>query len=182
MPTLITFQDYNNVVLDFANPTRTISNIPGTSGPLNFTKYLEPVSVARDTEQTLNIGSQSSGAGAGKVTFNPLQLAFTDLSSFEGKFFQYQCSGVPFKWMSMYHTVLVEGGEICTAYYKFSLVAIKDMSYTADSDTQSWSFTLEYGALNISTSRYDGSKYLPFVSAGWDRVKNILWNGVNPLT
>ena len=27
--------------------------------------------VTGGTEQTLNIGSQSSGAGAGKVTFNP---------------------------------------------------------------------------------------------------------------
>jgi bacteriocin-like protein len=27
-----------------------------------------------DIEQTLNIGSQSTGAGAGKVTFNPFQV------------------------------------------------------------------------------------------------------------
>ncbi len=27
-----------------------------------------------DVEQTLNIGSQSSGAGAGKVTFNPFSI------------------------------------------------------------------------------------------------------------
>jgi hypothetical protein len=27
-----------------------------------------------DIEQTLNIGSQSSGAGAGKVTFNPFSI------------------------------------------------------------------------------------------------------------
>src|SRR6476660_6056795 len=30
-------------------------------------------------DQTLNIGSQSSGAGAGKVTFNPLHLSFSQL-------------------------------------------------------------------------------------------------------
>jgi hypothetical protein len=29
-----------------------------------------------DIEQVLNIGSQSSGAGAGKVTFNPFQVTF----------------------------------------------------------------------------------------------------------
>jgi len=35
-----------------------------------------------DIEQTLNIGSQSSGAGAGKVTFNPFQITKkTDSSS-----------------------------------------------------------------------------------------------------
>jgi hypothetical protein len=31
-------------------------------------------SVAGGIEQTLNIGSQSSGAGAGKVTFNPFSV------------------------------------------------------------------------------------------------------------
>ena len=30
-------------------------------------------------DQTLNIGSQSTGAGAGKVTFNALHLEFTHL-------------------------------------------------------------------------------------------------------
>ena len=31
-------------------------------------------SAAADIEQVLNIGSQSSGAGAGKVTFNPFSI------------------------------------------------------------------------------------------------------------
>ena len=40
-----------------------------------------------DTEQTLNIGSQSTGAGAGKITFNPFSITrkidrfFADLVS-----------------------------------------------------------------------------------------------------
>ena len=32
------------------------------------------VTTSADVEQVLNIGSQSSGAGAGKVTFNPFQI------------------------------------------------------------------------------------------------------------
>ena len=32
------------------------------------------VSSASAAEQTLNVGSQSSGAGAGKVTFNPFSI------------------------------------------------------------------------------------------------------------
>ena len=34
----------------------------------------EVASFSFDIEQTLNIGSQSSGAGAGKVTFNPFTV------------------------------------------------------------------------------------------------------------
>ncbi len=43
-------------------------------GKVAVTKGSAPFEVedySFDTEQTLNIGSQSSGAGAGKVTFDP---------------------------------------------------------------------------------------------------------------
>jgi hypothetical protein len=35
---------------------------------------LDQVTGGGGTEQSLNIGSQSSGAGAGKVTFNPFSI------------------------------------------------------------------------------------------------------------
>src|SRR5436305_1758494 len=47
-------------------------------------------------DQTLNIGSQSSGAGAGKVTFNPLHLSFSQLG-LDPKLFQMLASGAAFK-------------------------------------------------------------------------------------
>ncbi|MDA9520124.1 hypothetical protein XI06_07050, partial [Bradyrhizobium sp. CCBAU 11434] len=43
-------------------------------------------------DQTLNIGSQSTGAGAGKVTFNPLHLSFSQLG-LDPKLFQMLASG-----------------------------------------------------------------------------------------
>ena len=49
-----------------------------------------------DIEQTLNIGSQSSGAGAGKVTFNPFSITRkVDISS--PSFFQMACAGTSFQ-------------------------------------------------------------------------------------
>ncbi|WP_210326193.1 hypothetical protein, partial [Bradyrhizobium guangdongense] len=47
-------------------------------------------------DQTLNIGSQSTGAGAGKVTFNPLHLSFSQLG-LDPKLFQMLASGTAFK-------------------------------------------------------------------------------------
>src|SRR4051794_34448080 len=49
-----------------------------------------------DIEQTLNIGSQSTGAGAGKVTFNPFSITRKiDVSS--AVFYERACAGEPFK-------------------------------------------------------------------------------------
>ena len=39
--------------------------------PAKSSALFEVKDYSFDIEQTLNIGSQSSGAGAGKVTFNP---------------------------------------------------------------------------------------------------------------
>jgi type VI protein secretion system component Hcp len=47
-----------------------------TSAPVPTTApaLFEVEDYSFDIEQTLNIGAQSSGAGAGKVTFNPFQI------------------------------------------------------------------------------------------------------------
>ena len=42
-----------------------------TAVPTRGSGLFEVEDYSFDIEQTLNIGSQSSGAGAGKVTFNP---------------------------------------------------------------------------------------------------------------
>src|SRR5579863_4851988 len=54
-----------------------------------------------DIEQVLNIGSQSSGAGAGKVTFNPFQITRkTDRAS--PRLFTMCCTGEHFQQVSLY--------------------------------------------------------------------------------
>ena len=54
-----------------------------------------------DIEQVLNIGSQSSGAGAGKVTFNPFSITRkTDRAS--PTLFTMCCAGQHFKQVSLY--------------------------------------------------------------------------------
>ena len=49
-----------------------------------------------DIEQTLNIGSQSTGAGAGRVTFNPFSIT-RKIDCASPMFFQISCSGTPFQ-------------------------------------------------------------------------------------
>src|ERR1700759_3293362 len=49
-----------------------------------------------DVEQTLNIGSQSSGAGAGRVKFNPFSIT-RKIDCASPILFQMACSGKPFQ-------------------------------------------------------------------------------------
>src|SRR3978361_420805 len=53
-----------------------------------------------DIEQTLNIGSQSTGAGAGKVTFNPFSIT-RKIDCASPTFFEYACSGTAFQMVSL---------------------------------------------------------------------------------
>ncbi len=53
-----------------------------------------------DIEQTLNIGSQSRGTGAGKVTFNRFTIT-RKIDQSSPVFFQMACSGTPFALVSL---------------------------------------------------------------------------------
>src|SRR3974377_2069083 len=95
------FQDYNGTYLESESQV-DLSKDPQKSAvhyPPNANIF-EVDSYAFDLEQTLNIGSQASGAGAGKITFNPFTITRkTDKSS--PVLFQMACSGTPFQSVSL---------------------------------------------------------------------------------
>ena len=68
----------------------------GSTGPLDGSTLYQLNSFSFDDQQTLNIGSQSSGAGAGKVTFNPLDLVLTQ-PALTPALFEMLASGATFK-------------------------------------------------------------------------------------
>ena len=55
-----------------------------------------------DIEQVLNIGSQSTGAGAGKITFNPFSITRSS-DKISPVLFQMACAGTPFQtvWLGL---------------------------------------------------------------------------------
>ena len=80
-----------------------------TSILLKFTNYSNSQSIKNavqattltwSIEQTLNIGSQSSGAGAGKVAFNDLHFT-KNVDSTSPIFFQALCAGTPFQFVDI---------------------------------------------------------------------------------
>ena len=91
----------------------------------NVSKPIAIESFSFDVEQTLNIGSQSGGAGAGKITFNPFSVTrFPDLMS---AVLLTECaSGTPSKIVTL--TVTPNGASQPVATYRLGLAAVKTIS------------------------------------------------------
>jgi len=128
-----------------------------------------------DVEQVLNIGSQASGAGAGKITFNPLTVT-TAPDANTPAVFQAAATGQAFKAAEL--VIPTTGGAVET--FDFSLVAVKTVAWAggsagggpgdgpgAQASTETIAF--EYGALRVS---YGQSGQTPQTSFGWNRVNN----------
>jgi hypothetical protein len=118
---------------------------------------------------TLNIGSQSSGAGAGKVTFNPLEIHTTVINF--AQFFQAAQNGAAFSSCTL--TAKTNGEAV---EYKLSLVAISSLDAIAasprtaeDKPASYLDVKLVFGAVEVKTSAGtdDGGS-----SGGWNVVKN----------
>ena len=128
-----------------------------------------------DVEQVLNIGSQSSGAGAGKITFNPFSITRKiDCSSPD--FFSKACSGTPFASVGLGMRKSAGGGATGVMFlaFTFKLVAVKTVSWAHDDESPKETVTFEYGGLAIQycQQKPDGT-LMPQIAKAWNRVKNI---------
>jgi type VI secretion system secreted protein Hcp len=132
-----------------------------------------------DIEQVLNIGSQSAGAGAGKVTFNPFSITRNvDVNS--PIFYQMCCSGTPFKSVDLaLHKAGTPAGPSGAPQdyltFTFKLVAVRTISWTQGAEGPGELITFEYGGLDITYYKQNanGSYAATPAFAGWNRVKNV---------
>jgi type VI secretion system secreted protein Hcp len=137
-----------------------------------------------DIEQVLNIGSQSSGAGAGKVTFNPFQITRkTDKAS--PILFDMACSGTAFKQVSLALRKSAGGTQSGVFFlrFDFKLVAVKTISWSHDETSPKEAVTFEYGGLLVRycQQKPDGSLQTA-IPGGWNRVRNVQDHTTAPLT
>lgn len=160
--------------------TSTEAGMPAlTSGNL-----FEITDVSFDIEQALNIGSQSSGIGAGKVTFNPLN--FTRPSDrISPTLFRMCCAGEHFKAVSLFirraggsANESAGSGAITAGQtylrFDFALVGIKTINWSVDDDNSKEEVTMEYGALKLRYLQQDvsgGGLKSPY-EANWNRIYN----------
>ena len=136
-----------------------------------------------DIEQVLNIGSQSSGAGAGKVTFNPFNITRkTDRIS--AQLFQMCCAGQHFRMVSLFlrraggaaagSGVMMSSGTTFLRY-DFSLVAVKTISWSGSDGDEACKeeVAFEYGALRVRYVQQgaDGKAMATKIGT-WNRVYN----------
>lgn len=151
-----------------ATPTPVLATVAPLPAPVT----IEVLTTSFDIEQTLNIGSQSSGAGAGKITFNPFTITRRP-DAHSADFWQRACSGTAYRKATL--TASHGGAAAPFLTFTMGLVAVKTLSVSADESSDIIeTVTFEYGqaAYGAVTQNPDGSLG-PLASAGWDRVKNV---------
>ena len=113
-------------------------------------------------QQTVSIGSQSSGAGAGKVTFNPLQLTLSQVG-LQPALFQALASGTPFQEVDVLG--YSQGSNELVTDDSFGLVFADNLSTDASGATQ---VSLEYGSEEIQQSLSTTP-----ISVGWNQIRTV---------
>ena len=190
----VVFVPYNNPPLDSESTVDMTNNTEelakdlkkfpaGTlvGGKAKPGKIFEVEDYSFDIEQTLNIGSQSSGAGAGKVTFNPFSITRKiDIAS--PLLFDMACSGTAFKQVILALRKSVGAGasgadSMVSGFiflrFDFKLVAIKTISWSHDDESPKETVTFEYGGLQIRYCQQNPDGTLnPVKIGGWSRVQN----------
>jgi type VI secretion system Hcp family effector len=130
-------------------------------------------------EQTLNIGSQSSGTGAGKIAFNPFSIT-RKIDKASPRFFEMACSGTAFAQVTLALRKSVgesAGGEEVSGRvflrFDFKLVAIKTISWQHDEESPKETIEFEYGGLQIRYAQQNaGGKLGTPIPGGWNRITN----------
>ena len=170
------FQNYDGLYLE--SESQIDFSKSAQSSAIGFppnNNIFEVENYSADIAQILNIGSQSSGAGAGKVSFNPLAVTRkTDRAS--PILFQMTCSGTAFQFVTLVLCKSAGGDTAATVFQKFTfkLVAVKSVAWSYDAEAPKDVVTFEYGGLVIEywVQEADGSMKTR-VLGGWNRIKNI---------
>lgn len=185
----MTFQDASGNYLKGESQMQLVASASGLDAGLVQGQIFEISDFSFDIEQILNIGSATSGAGAGKVTFNPYSITrFTDRAS--PIFFQSCCSGQHFQQVTLY--LRRAGGAsgnvtsntspgtaqsgLTFLRFDFRLVAIKTINWSGSDGDESpkEEVTFEYGALQIQYQQQSqtGAALGGASQAAWNQIYN----------
>jgi type VI protein secretion system component Hcp len=156
--------------------------IPGESSSAANVAPIEIDDFSFDVQQTLNIGSASSGAGAGKITFNPFSITRRIDKNTPLLFL---ASAMGQHWPTVILTLArvnsgapAAKGELTPLVrFVFNLVAVKSLSVRSGVETDGF----EYGGLQIQTYKQspDG-KVSSSGTGGWNRVTNQQITSIDP--
>ena len=172
----MTFTDYKGNALDCESSVDFSKNSEVLAKGMTPGKVFEIDEWSQlSIEQTLSIGSQSSGTGAGRVDFKEFSIT-RKIDKASPTFFRMACSGTPFKNVSL---ALRKSGGGDTAglfflRFDFKLAAVKTIAYSHDEVSPNEDVTCEYGGLLCRYCMQDsGGSMGKAIPAGWDRTKNV---------
>ncbi len=177
------FQDYNGKYMPSesqvdmtANAKDTMWKTYGFGDAQSAGGLFEIEDFSFDIEQTLSIGSQATGAGAGKVTFNPYSIT-RKIDKFSPILYQNACSGTPYQQVTLALQKSSGGNTAAVTYlvFNFKLVACKTIAWSYDDEAPKETVTFEYGGLQVFYSQQDASGNFSkgVIPGGWNRVKNV---------
>ena len=139
-------------------------------------KVFEVTTFSFDVEQTINMSSQSSGAGAGKIAFNPFKVS-RKIDKATPSLFQMACQGTAFKFVRLgfRKAAGVNSSGLFFLRFDFKLVALKTISWSHDDESPTEDLEFEYGGLQIVYGvQAAGGSITPQNPVGWNKITNIL--------
>ena len=143
-----------------------------------FVGAIEIAEFSFGVENTINLGSASAGAGAGKATFKEFTIK-KNVDSVTPALFMALCSGAHFGDAYLYirKAGAAAGAAAAQAYItmRFKMVFVTDIEFTGSSgdDIPTEMVTFKYGAMEISYRPQDQTGKLGAEKkAMWSQVKN----------
>jgi type VI secretion system secreted protein Hcp len=128
-----------------------------------------------DIEQTLGIGSQSTGVGTGRCQFNPFSIT-RKIDRASPHFFRMACAGKSFcrVGLGLRKAAGTDSAGVMYLAFTFSLVGVKTVSWAHDDEAPKETVTFEYGAVAVQYAmQQPGGKLDKVIAGGWNRVRNI---------
>lgn len=153
------------------------------SFPVIPSTLLEIADYTFGVEQTTSIGSQGSGAGAGKISFDGLAIT-KRVDVLSPTLLQYCAAGTPFARVDLLLVKSSGAGPAAALFlqYTLKLAAIRTITTAHDDESPIETVVFDYGDLQIRYAQQnpDGSLRKPVV-AGWNRVRNVADTGTAPI-
>lgn len=121
-----------------------------------------------------NIGSQSTGAGAGRVTGDSVKITLRDGAAQE-QLFKASASGQHLSTVRIVMTKTVKGAETPVYLITLSNVAVASQKWTMTAkDVPVDSVDLVYQSVEMELAQNESAPMTNPPAGGWNRVKNVL--------
>lgn len=174
------FKPYNKPFLDSESQVSFAKSTDGDIGKI-FTaddakgKCFEVTTFSFDVEQTINMSSQSAGAGAGKIAFNPFKVS-RKIDKASSTMFNMACRGTTFEkvYLGFRKASGTEASGLFFLRFDFKLVALKTISWSHDDESPTEDLEFEYGGLKMTyaVQNPDGS-VASQTPVGWNKIANV---------